>query len=163
MRESQLCPDPRQRARWWMYRSSTTPPASEDPALVAYRAEHVTDAIPAVPAHINTAYWENRDPWVLRPDDDSDDEAEELVVLSDEVEEEPIMHVLAPIIDAVEGDKNRPIDVEKLPEVADLLEVIVIKQEMEEDVAVPGKKKRDAEKKTAVWRSERLKMLKKEE
>ncbi|KAI4981818.1 hypothetical protein ZWY2020_022310 [Hordeum vulgare] len=110
MRESQLSPDPRQRARWWMYRSSTTPPAIEDPARVAYKEEHVTDVVPAVPAHINTSYWENRDPWVLRPDSDSDDEVEELVVLSDEVEEDPIVQVLAPVIDTVEGDKNRPID-----------------------------------------------------
>ncbi|KAE8789187.1 MATE efflux family protein 3, chloroplastic [Hordeum vulgare] len=102
-------------------------------------------------------------PIVLLPDSDSDDEVEELVVLSDKVEEEPIVQVLAPIIDVVEGDKNRPIDMEKLPEVADLPEVIVVKQEMEEDVGAPGKKKWDAEKKNAVWRSECLKMLKKEE
>ncbi|KAI4988274.1 hypothetical protein ZWY2020_029904 [Hordeum vulgare] len=75
-----------------------------------------------------------------------------------EVEEETIVQLLAPIIDAVDGDKNLPIDVEKLPEVADLREVIVVKQEVEEDVGTPGKKKR-----AAVGRSERLKMLKKEE
>ncbi|KAI5008971.1 hypothetical protein ZWY2020_010019 [Hordeum vulgare] len=98
-----------------------------------------------------------------RPDSDSDDEVEELVVLSDKVEEETIVQVLAPIIDVVEGDKNRPIDMEKLPEVADLPQVIVVKQEMEEDVGAPGKKKWDAEKKNVVWRSECLKMLKKEE
>ncbi|KAE8807781.1 hypothetical protein D1007_15941 [Hordeum vulgare] len=128
MRETQLSPDPRQRSRWWMYRSSTTPPACKDPARVANRAEHVTDAVLALPAPINTAYWENRNPWVLRPDDDSDDdtsedsddEVEELVVLSDEVEEEPIVQLLAPVIDVVEGDKNRHIDVEKLSEVTDL-------------------------------------------
>ncbi|KAE8820985.1 hypothetical protein D1007_01016 [Hordeum vulgare] len=63
----------------------------------------------------------------------SDNEAQELVVLSDEVEEEPIV------------------------------QAIIIKQDMEDDVAAPGKKKRAAEKKTAVRRSERLKLLKKEE
>ncbi|KAI5010761.1 hypothetical protein ZWY2020_012898 [Hordeum vulgare] len=128
MRETQLSPDPRQRPRWWMYRSSTTPPGCKDLARVANRAEHVTDAVLALPAPINTTCWENHNPWVLRPDDDSDDgtsedsddEVEELVVLSDEVEEEPIVQLLAPVIDVVEGDKNRPIDVEKLSKVADL-------------------------------------------
>ncbi|KAI4984571.1 hypothetical protein ZWY2020_017201 [Hordeum vulgare] len=128
--------------------------------------EHVTDAVLALPAPINTAYWENRNPWVLGPDDDSDDdtsndsddEVEELVVLSDEVEEEPIVQLLAPVIDAVEGDKNLPIDVEKLSEVADLLEVVVVKQEVEEYIGAPGKKKS-----AGVRHSERLKMPKKEE
>ncbi|KAE8808830.1 MATE efflux family protein 3, chloroplastic [Hordeum vulgare] len=153
-----------------MYRSSTTPPACEDPARW-YRAEHVTDAILALPAPINTAYWENRNPWVLMPDDDSDDdtyddsddEVEDLVVLSDEVEEDLIVQLLAPIIDVVEGDKNRPIDVEKVSGVADLPEVVVVNQEVEEDVSASGKKKRAAEKNTVVRRSERVKMLKKEE
>ncbi|KAI4978045.1 hypothetical protein ZWY2020_014599 [Hordeum vulgare] len=107
--------------------------------------------------------------WMLDSDfdddtsDDSGDEVEELVILSDEVEEESNVQLLAPVIDAMEGDKNRPIDVEKLSEVADLPEVVVVKQDVEEDVGAPGKKKRDAEKKTAVRRSERVKVLKKEE
>ncbi|KAE8776397.1 hypothetical protein D1007_50983 [Hordeum vulgare] len=94
---------------------------------------------------------------------DSDDEVEELVVLSDDV---PYVQLLAPVLDAVEGHKNLPIDVEKLPEVADLPEVVVVKQEvLEEDVVAPtlAKKKSAAGKKTAVRRSERVKMLKKEE
>ncbi|KAI4975061.1 hypothetical protein ZWY2020_048668 [Hordeum vulgare] len=146
-------------------------PASEDPTCVAYKEEHVTYVVLALPAPINTAYSENRNPWVLGPDvdsdddtsDDSDDEVEELVILSDEVEEESIVQLLAPVIDTVEGDKNLPIDMEKLPEVTDLPEVIIVKQEVEEDVDAPRKKKRAAEKKIAVRRSECLKMLKKEE
>ena len=117
MREVQRSPDPRQRARWWMYRSYTTPPAA---------ADHVTDGVLALPAPINNAYWERRNPWVLgpsddsdgestddessdddedEPSDDSDDEVDEVVVLSDD---EPELQMLAPILDAVEGDRNRP-------------------------------------------------------
>ncbi|KAE8810385.1 MATE efflux family protein 3, chloroplastic [Hordeum vulgare] len=176
MREEHSSPDPRQHACWWMYRSCTTMPTGKDSARVAYRAKHVTDAVLALPAPINTAYWERRNPWVLGPDDDSEvyssdysddessnDEVEELVVLSDD---EPDVQLLAPILDAVEGNKNLPIDVEKLPKVADLPEVVVVKQEvLEEDVVapVPGKKKRAVGKKTTMRRSERVKMLKKEE
>ena len=176
MREVQRSPDPRQRARWWMYRSSTTPPAA---------ADHVTDAVLALPAPINNAYWERRNPWVLgpsddsdgessddessddessdEPSDDSDDEVDEVVVLSDD---EPELQLLAPVLDAVEGDRNLPIHVDALPEVADLPDGVVVKQEQdggEEDVVepAPGKKKRAAV--TAVRRSQRLKMLKKEE
>ncbi|KAI5015455.1 hypothetical protein ZWY2020_056845 [Hordeum vulgare] len=142
MREAQHSPDPMQRARWWVYHSSTTPS-------------------------------ERRNSWVLGPDDDSkvdssddesyDDDMEELVVLSDD---ETDVQLLAPVLDVVEGHKNLPIDMEKLPEVADLPEVVIVKQEvLEEDVVAPapGKKKRAAGKKTAVRRSECLKMLKKEE
>ena len=167
MREVQRSPDPRQRARWWMYRSSTTPPAA---------ADHVTDAVLALPAPINNAYWERRNPWVLGPSDDSDgessdddedepsdDEVDEVVVLSDD---EPEVQLLAPVLDAVEGDRNRPIHVDALPEVDDLPDGVVVKQEQdggEDDVLepAPGKKKRAAV--TAVRRSHRLKMLKKEE
>ena len=170
MREVQRSPDPRQRARWWMYRSSTTPPAA---------ADHVTDAVLALPAPLNNAYWERRNPWVLgpsddsdgessdddedEPSDDSDDEVDEVVVLSDD---EPGVQLLAPVLDAVEGDRNLPIHVDALPEVVDLPDGVVVKQEQdggEEDVVepAPGKKKRAAV--TAVRRSHRLKMLKKEE
>ena len=170
MREVQRSPDPRQRARWWMYRSSTTPPAS---------ADDVTKAVLAVPAPINNALWRN--PWVLGPSDDSegessddestddestddsDDGVDEVVVLSDD---EPELQMLAPVLDAVEGDRNRPIHVDALPEVDDLPDGVVVKQEQdgsEDDVLepAPGKKKRAAV--TAVRRSHRLKMLKKEE
>ncbi|KAE8773693.1 MATE efflux family protein 3, chloroplastic [Hordeum vulgare] len=111
MCEAEGSPNPRQRAHWWMYRSSTTPPAGED---------HVRVTCAAAGA----------------------------------------------VLDEVEGHKNLPIDVEKLPEVADLPEAVVVKQEvLEEDVVepAPGKKKRAAGKKTPVRRSERVKMLKKEE
>jgi len=165
MREVQRSPDPRQRARWWMYRSSTTPPAATN---------DVTEAVLAVPAPINNALWRN--PWVLGPSndsegessddestDDSDDEVDEVVVLSDD---EPELQMLAPVLDAVEGDRNRPIHVDALPEVDDLPDGVVVKEEQdggEDDVLEPasGKKKRAAV--TAVRRSHRLKMLKKEE
>ncbi|KAE8774556.1 MATE efflux family protein 3, chloroplastic [Hordeum vulgare] len=173
MREAQHSPDPMQRARWWVYHSSTTPSVREDPGRVAYRAEHVTDVVLSLSAPINNAYWERRNSWVLGPNGDSkvdssddesyDDDVEELVILSDD---ETDVQLLAPALDVVEGNKNLPIDMEKLPEVADLPEVVVVKQEvLEEDVVAPapGKKKRAAGKKTAVRLSERLKMLKKEE
>ncbi|EMS45351.1 MATE efflux family protein 3, chloroplastic [Triticum urartu] len=87
---------------------------------------------------------------------------DEVVVLSDDELE---VQLLAPVLDAVEGDRNLPIHVDALPEV-DLPDGVVVKQEQdggEEDVVepAPGKKKRAAV--TAVRRSQRLKMLKKEE
>ena len=139
MREVQRSPDPRQRARWWMYRSSTTPPIV---------ADDITDAVLALPAPINNAYWERRNPWELGPDSDSDaesessddydsdesdgyssdDEVDEVVVLSsDSSDDEPDVQLLAPVLDAVEGQKNSPIDVDKLPEVADNPELVVVK------------------------------------
>ena len=66
----------------------------------------------------------------------------------------------------MEGDKNLPIDGEKPSEVANLPEVIVVMQEVQVDDVVAlavGKKKRLAGKMTAVRRSERLKLLNKEE
>ena len=129
-----------------MYRSSTTPAAA---------ADHVTDAVLALPAPINNAYWERRNPWVLGPSDDSegessddestddestddsDDEVDEVVVLSDD---EPELQMLAPVLDAVEGDRNLPIHVDALPEV-DLPDGVVVKQEQdggEEDVVEPA-------------------------
>ncbi|KAI4977624.1 hypothetical protein ZWY2020_008511 [Hordeum vulgare] len=95
---------------------------------------------------------------------DSEESSEKtLHQLSDD---ETDVQLLAPVLDVVEGHKNLPIDVEKLSEVKDLPEVVVVKQEvLEEDVVAPApsKKKRAAGKKTAVRRSECLKMLKKEE
>ena len=87
---------------------------------------------------------------------------DEVIVLSDD---EPEVQLLAPVLDAVEGDRNLPIHVDALPEF-DLPDGVVVKQEQdggEEDVVepAPGKKKRAAV--TAVRRSQRLKMLKKEE
>ncbi|KAI4977584.1 hypothetical protein ZWY2020_059721 [Hordeum vulgare] len=71
------------------------------PPTILLWAEHVTDVVLVITAPINS----DDD-----TSDDSDDEVEELVVLSDEVEEEPIVQLLAPVIDAVEADKNLPID-----------------------------------------------------
>ncbi|KAI4983908.1 hypothetical protein ZWY2020_030253 [Hordeum vulgare] len=45
MREARGSSDPRQRARWWMYHSSTTTPAGEDPTRVAYRAKHEVEEL----------------------------------------------------------------------------------------------------------------------
>ena len=158
-----------------MYRSSTTPPAA---------ADDITEAVLAVPAPINNAYWEWRNPWVLgpsddfdgessddessdddedEPSDDSDDEVDEVVVLSDD---EPELQMLAPILDAVEGDRNLPIHVDALPEVTDLPDGVVVKQEQdggEEDVLEPAPTKKKRAAVTAVRRSQRLKMMKKEE
>ena len=90
---------------------------------------------------------------------------DEVVVLSDD---DPELQMLAPVLDAVEGDRNRPIHMDALPEVADLPEVVIVKQEEDgggEDVVepAPGKKKRAAVKMTTVHRSQCLKMLKKED
>ena len=126
---------------------------------------------------------------MLRPDDDSDtesessddygsdesngyssdDEVDEVVVLSsDSFDDEPDVQLLAPVLHAVEGQKNSPIDVDKLSEVADNPELVVVKQEEEgdgEDVVepAPAKKKRAAVNNNEVRRSQRLKMLKEEE
>ncbi|KAI5013229.1 hypothetical protein ZWY2020_028183 [Hordeum vulgare] len=130
MCEAEGSPNPRQRAHWWMYRSSTTPPAGEDHVRVTYRRS--TSPTPSLLSQTTTAR----------------------------------CAAAGAVLDEVEGHKNLPIDVEKLPEVADLPEAVVVKQEvLEEDVVepAPGKKKRAAGKKTPVRRSERVKMLKKEE
>ena len=69
----------------------------------------------------------------------------------------------------MEGDRNLPIHVDALPEVADLPDGVVVKQEQdggEEDVLEPAPAKKNKKKRaavTAVRRSHRLKMLKKEE
>ena len=94
---------------------------------------------------------------------------DEVVVLSsDSSDDEPDVQLLAPVLDAVDGQKNNPIDVDKLPEVVDNPELVVVKQEEEgggEDVVepAPAKKKRAAVNNNDVRRSLRLKMLKKEE
>ena len=60
----------------------------------------------------------------------SDDEVDEVIVLSsDSSSDEPDVQLLAPVLHAVEGQKNSPIDVDKLPEVADNPELVVVKQE----------------------------------
>ena len=57
--------DPRQRARWWMYRSATTPSPHPDPFRVASRAQSVRGVVLALPAPVNTAYWDSFRPNVL--------------------------------------------------------------------------------------------------
>ena len=105
---------------------------------------------------------EAHNPWVLGP---SDDEVDEVVVLSDD---EPEVQLLAPVLDAVEGDRNLPIHMDALPEV-DLPDGIVVKQEQdggEEDVLEPAPAKKNKKKRaavTAVRHSQRLQKLKKEE
>ena len=61
-----------------------------------------------------------------------DEEEVEVVVLSDDYPND--MQMVAPAMDTKEGDKNLPIDVDKLPEVADLPEAVVVKQEVQEEV-----------------------------
>ena len=48
--------DPRQRARWWMYRSATTPSSHPDPFRVSSRMQRVNDVVLTLPAPVNTAY-----------------------------------------------------------------------------------------------------------
>ncbi|KAE8813478.1 hypothetical protein D1007_09298 [Hordeum vulgare] len=60
MREVQRSPDPRQRARWWMYRSSKMTPPQPDPTRLASRTEGVIDVVPAIPTPVNTTYWDRK-------------------------------------------------------------------------------------------------------
>ncbi|KAE8815321.1 hypothetical protein D1007_07287 [Hordeum vulgare] len=52
MREAMRSPDPAQRARWWMYRSSTMTPVQPDVGRVASRVEHVSNVVVALPAKV---------------------------------------------------------------------------------------------------------------
>ncbi|KAE8797131.1 hypothetical protein D1007_27681 [Hordeum vulgare] len=113
----------------------TAPPPHRRPnrilPCVASRVEHVTDAVVAIPAPVNVAYWDRLNPSVLGPNDDSDDESsneevEEFVFLSDG---EPQVQMVGPVIVPVEGDRQLPIDVEELPHVADL-PIVIVKQEI---------------------------------
>ena len=168
MREVQRSPDPRQQARWWMYRSSTAAPAQPDAERVASRTEHVHDFVLALPAPVNATYWDHQGPsFLFGPDDDSDDESSneevpEVVLLSDD---EPEVQIVALVGAAVDGGRNVPIEVDDLP---DLPESAIIKQEVEEEEVAPAvqevsKKKKAAVKRAAVLevrRSERLQLLK---
>ncbi|KAI5011649.1 hypothetical protein ZWY2020_013786 [Hordeum vulgare] len=165
MREVQRSPDPAQRTRWWMYRSYTTPPAQSDHVCVPSRVEHVTNIVHALPAPVNTAYWDRLNMSVLEPDDDSDDElsheeVEEVVVLFDD---EPQVQMVGKVVAVVEGDSELPIYVEKLSDVVDLS--VIVKKEVQEVVTEvePNNNKKKAEKRTisqAMHHSEHLKMLK---
>ncbi|KAI5017437.1 hypothetical protein ZWY2020_042325 [Hordeum vulgare] len=122
MREVHRSQDPAQRASWWMYRSSTAPPAQPDQERVASRAEHVSDALLALPALVNTIS-DSLNLFVLGPDDEED----KFVVLSDD-EAEAEVEIVRSVVAAVEGDKESPIDVEKLSVIADLEEAVVVKK-----------------------------------
>ncbi|KAI4966158.1 hypothetical protein ZWY2020_042179 [Hordeum vulgare] len=50
MREVQRFTDPKQHARWWMYRSWRMTTPQSDPTCLASRTERVTDAVLALPA-----------------------------------------------------------------------------------------------------------------
>ncbi|KAI4980702.1 hypothetical protein ZWY2020_021187 [Hordeum vulgare] len=74
--------------RWWIYNSYTVSPTQPNQERVASRAEHVSDALIALPASVNTVFWDRLNPSVMGPDDDSNNEASDgFVVLSDDEEE----------------------------------------------------------------------------
>ncbi|KAI5005549.1 hypothetical protein ZWY2020_032792 [Hordeum vulgare] len=155
MREVQCSPDPRQRSRWWMYRSPKMTPPQPDPTCLASMTEGITDVVPAIPAPVNTTYWDQKNPTVI-------------FYYNCEPYDESEVQMVAP---AKEGDQDLPIDVDELPEI--LVASAVIKQEVVDANAEGGegtwnkKKKIGVKKKTAalevVHRSERLKMVKKTE
>ena len=72
-----------------MYRSATTPSPHPDPFRVASRAQSVRDVVLALPASVNTAYWDRFQPELLVHDDISnadssnDDDSEYCKVDSD--------------------------------------------------------------------------------
>ncbi|KAI4988814.1 hypothetical protein ZWY2020_036131 [Hordeum vulgare] len=172
MREVQRSPDPRQRARWWMYLSSEMTLPQPDPTRLASRTEGVTDIVPAIPAPVNTTYWDHKNPTVIFPynyDPDSkpsSGDKEVGVILSDDETE---VHMVAPVLVAKEGDQDLPIVVDELPEMP--VPSAVIKQEVVDANAEGGKEQGDKKNKTrakkktvaleVVRRSERLKVLKK--
>ncbi|KAI4999489.1 hypothetical protein ZWY2020_004078 [Hordeum vulgare] len=123
LREATTSNDPLQRARWWMYRSSTVPPLPD--------IHH-------------------------EPDDDrvSDDD---FVELSDD-EEEVEVEMVGTVVATVEGDKEIPIDVEKLPDVRDL-EAVRVKKELQDEEEELSEKKCKIPIPVKVRRSERLKKM----
>ena len=158
MREATLRDSPIQRARWWMYRS-TTMTLRPDPTRVASRAERV-DVELALPAPVSPDYHVRHMPNPVLPL--GSDDVEEVLVIPDDHEEgeEDAVQMVAPV--AVEGGKTMPIDVELLPLLPDIVKV------EEEEVAqdqVAQLSNRTAVKKKAspcvVRRSRRLKFLKK--
>ncbi|KAE8815924.1 hypothetical protein D1007_06458 [Hordeum vulgare] len=170
MQEVTTSNDPLQRARWWMYRSSTMPPLP-DIHRVASRAEHVSDVVVALPAPVNNTYWDHLHPEILLGlSDDSDNEhvsddesSNDFVVLSDD-EEEAEVEMVGPVVAAVEGDKEIPIDVEKLLDVGDLEEVgVTVKKELQDEEELLSEKNCKNRKKSPipvkVRRSERLKKM----
>ena len=162
MREATLSDSPVQRARWWMYRS-TTMTLRPDPARVASRAERV-DVELALPAPINPDYQVPHVPAPVQPlgSDVVEDDVDEVLLIPDDHEEgeEDAVQMVAPV--AVEGGKTMPIDVELLP----LLPGIVKMEEEEvaQDQVAQLSNKTVVKKKASpcvVRRSRRLKFLKK--
>ncbi|KAI4969045.1 hypothetical protein ZWY2020_046375 [Hordeum vulgare] len=166
LREATTSNDPLQRARWWMYRSSTVPPLP-DIHRVASRAEHVSDVVVALATPVNNTYWERLHPEILLgPSNDSDDEhvsddesSDDFVELSDD-EKEVEVEMVGVVVAAVAGDKEIPIDVEKLPDVRDLEAVrVTMKKELQDEEEELSEKKCKIPIPVKVPRSERLKKM----
>ena len=178
--------DPRQRARWWMYRSATTPQPQPDPKRVWSRMQRVQDMVLALPAPAPLVHIDDDDVSLssdseyckvnsdndsgYRGDSDSSDSYASsdtvevsLVVLSDDKEEaeEDEIQMVAPVHNAREGDRDLPIDVEVLPDVPDIVKQELVEEEPKQDAAAEpariGKKRSSP---VEVRRSERLKRLK---
>ena len=145
-----------------MYRSATTPSPHPDPFRVASRMQRFDDFVLALPAPVNTAYWDRFKPKLLVHDDvsdaesssdtessdgDSDSECDsgykpgressgeeeiEVVVLSDDEPDDVVM--LPPVVAGNEGDRDLPIDVDLLPEVPDIVKKEVVEEVLEEVV-----------------------------
>ncbi|KAE8782668.1 hypothetical protein D1007_43937 [Hordeum vulgare] len=166
MREATTSNDSLQRARWWMYRSSTMSPLP-DIHRVASRAEHISDVVVALAAPVNNTYWERLHPEILLgPSDDSDDEhvsddesSDDFVDLSDD-EEEVEVEMVGAVVAAVEGDKEMPIDVEKLSDVGDLEAVgVTVKKELQDEEEELSEKKCKIPIPVKVRHSDRLKKM----
>ncbi|KAI4986461.1 hypothetical protein ZWY2020_019091 [Hordeum vulgare] len=132
-----------------MYRSSTMPPLP-DIHRVASRAEHISDIVVALPAPVNNTYWNRLHPEILLGPSDDEEEAE--------------VEMVGPVVAAIEGDKEIPIDVEKLQDVGDLEEVgVTVKKELQDEEELLSEKKSKNRKKSPipvkVRRSERLKKM----
>ena len=180
--------DPRQRARWWMYRSATTPQPQPDPTRVWSRMQRVHDVVLALPAPAPLVHIDDDDVSLssdseyckvdsdndsgYRGDSDSSDSYASsdtvevsLVVLSDDEEEaeEDEIQMVAPVHNAREGDRDLPIDVEVLPDVPDIVKQEVVAEAEEEKVAAAAQEPEKTKKRPfagEVRRSERLKHMK---
>ena len=167
MREATLSDSPVQRARWWMYRS-TTMTLRPDPARVASRAEHV-DVELALPAPVSPDYQVRHVPKPVLPlgSDIVEDDVDEVLLIPDDPEEgeEDAVQMVAPV--AVEGGKTMPIDVELLPLHPDIVKVEeeeVAQDQVAQDPVAQLSNRTAVKKKASpcvVRRSRRLKFLKK--
>ena len=145
MREATLSDSPVQRARWWMYRS-TTMTLRPDSARVASRAERV-DVELALPAPVS-------------PDYQVCHMSKPMLPLDHEEGEEDAVQMVALV--AVEGVKTMPIDVELLPLHPDIVKVE--EEEVAQDQVAQLSNRTTVKKKASpcvVRRSRRLKFLKK--